>query len=95
MKLRALIFTGVLLVGCSEKHAVDTGVLQRDFPAVTVSNIVVAVASNEYPKAMVALQKLSRQPQLTPVQQKAIRDTMLQVQEKMTEAALKAKSGAH
>jgi len=74
---------------------VNTGALQRDFPAATVSNIVVAVASNEYPKAMLALQKLSRQPQLTPEQQRAVRNTMLQVQEKMTEAALKAKSGAH
>ena len=84
-----------MLAGCAKKHTVDTVALRRDFPAATVSNIVVAVASNEYPKAMVALQKLSRQPQLTPEQQCAVRDTMLQVQEKMTEAALKAKSGAH
>jgi hypothetical protein len=105
-----LVFTlaAVLVTGCKKESSpdatttatVNTAPLDNSFktadPAVqaNVSSVKNDVRYGTYDKALADLQKLAATPNLTPEQQKAIKDVTGQVQQALTSAAKGLTSGA-
>jgi 2C-methyl-D-erythritol 2,4-cyclodiphosphate synthase len=83
---------GALLAvtGCGHKGRVSTSELQSSFkeaePAMQtlVDKAVSAVKSNNYPEALGDLQVLSHKARLTPDQQQALKDTIAEIQQKVS-----------
>jgi hypothetical protein len=83
---------GALLAvtGCGHKSRVSTAELQGSFkeaePAMQtlVDKAVSAVKSNNYPEALGDLQVLSHKARLTPDQQQALKDTIAEIQQKIS-----------
>ena len=98
----------VLLTGCKKESSPDaastatgnTAPLDSSFktadPAVqaNVSSVKNDVRYGIYDKALADLQKLTATPNLTPEQQKAIKDVTSQVQQALTSAAKGLATGA-
>ncbi len=99
MKIKAwvgvLALAAVTLVGCS-KSDVDTSKVESSFsdaePATksTMEQVVTAVKAGDYAGAVAPLQTLASNAKLTPEQQQAAKDLMVQVQEQVKAAAVKA-----
>jgi hypothetical protein len=90
-----LVMAAATLVGCSQ-GGVDTSKAESSFsdaePATksTMEQVVTAVKAGDYAGAVAPLQTLASNAKLTPEQQQAVKDLMVQVQEQVKEAAVKA-----
>jgi uncharacterized lipoprotein NlpE involved in copper resistance len=100
MKALASIITGMTVLvfavaGCNKQASVDTSAIEKSFqPADSAiksnaDKAVSAIKARDYSGALAELQKLGSQAKLTPDQQQAVKDAVVQVQKMLAEAANK------
>ena len=93
--LTATAAASLILTGCSKKSSVDTAPLEKSFSSAESTNkssadkAVSAIKSGDYSGAMAELKTLTSRAKLTPEQQQAVKDTLAQVQQQLTDAASK------
>jgi hypothetical protein len=103
MKTLVSITMMVLLAvfaGCAKKESVDTAKLETSFSSAEpttkgeADKAVAAIKQQDWAGATASLQRLASNAKLTEEQQKAVKDVMEQVGNRIKEAANKAVEGA-
>ena len=93
----AVAFT---FAGCSKDGSVDTSKVEASFSSADASakgeldQVITALKTGDFATATAPLQKLAANAKLTPEQQAAAKDLLMQVQEKVKEVAAKATAEA-
>ena len=93
----AVAFT---FAGCSKDGSVDTSKVEASFSSADASakgeldQVITALKTGDFATATAPLQKLAANAKLTPEQQAAAKDLLMQVQEKGKEVAAKATAEA-
>jgi ribosome assembly protein YihI (activator of Der GTPase) len=99
-KLVGWIVAVVLAAGCSRHHGVDTGPLASSFersePTLRqdADKAIAAIKAGNLPDALTQLDRLGKRAKLSAEQQKAVQDTIAQIQKQMEQAAKAAAEDA-
>lgn len=89
----ALAAAALLVSGCNKDGSIDTSKVESSFSTADASSkgeldrVVQAVKAGDFAAATAPLQRLAANAKLTPEQQAAAKDLLVQIQEKVKEAA--------
>jgi hypothetical protein len=95
-RLAWLCLATVLATGCGRYHGIDTANLSSSFKLAEPSlkteadTAIKAIRDNKLPDALAELQKLAKRAKLSAEQQQAVKDLIVQIQNKMEADAKKA-----
>jgi hypothetical protein len=96
----AIMAFTLTLSGCNKQGSVNTGTFQKSFATAeaqvqgSADKVVAAIKSADYSSALTELKSLASNVKLTPEQQQAIKDLMVQVRQQITTTATKAADDA-